>query len=246
MVEDYTYQYMLFNLSESNDAFQDANVRNAFDMAINKQQIVDNLMLGEGQVAVGPMPEYHPYFNDELVGNEHNPEEAKKMLEEAGFDFGKEYKLIVPQGNQVREQSALLIQQDLEAIGVKLNIETYDFATLLSMLSDGEADLGLLGGGSNIDPGESSVILKPNDPRNYSLLTDSKWYDIAAEGAKLTSFDERKEVYDEYQMALSEDQPYIWLYHQNNLWAHNQQLSNVPIDDFVWMNFGSWKWEINN
>lgn len=245
-VEDYTYQYMLFNLSESNDAFQDANVRNAFDMAINKQQIVDNLMLGEGQVAVGPMPEYHPYFNDELVGNEHNPEEAKKMLEEAGFDFGKEYKLIVPQGNQVREQSALLIQQDLEAIGVKLNIETYDFATLLSMLSDGEADLGLLGGGSNIDPGESSVILKPNDPRNYSLLTDSKWYDIAAEGAKLTSFDERKEVYDEYQMALSEDQPYIWLYHQNNLWAHNQQLSNVPIDDFVWMNFGSWKWEINN
>ncbi|GGB39183.1 peptide ABC transporter substrate-binding protein [Virgibacillus dakarensis] len=245
-VEDYTYQYMLFNLSESNDAFHDSRVRSAFDMAINKQQIVDKLMLGEGKVAVGPMPEYHPYFNEKLSGNSYNSEEAKKLLEESGFDFNREYRMLVPQGNQVREQSALLIQQDLAAIGVKISIETYDFATLLSMLSEGEADLGLLGGGSNIDPGESSVILKPGDSRNYSLLTDSKWYDIAEKGAKLTDFNERKEVYDDYQIALAEDQPYIWLYHQNNLWAYNKRLSNVPIDDFVWMNFGTWNWKLSN
>ncbi|WP_197081230.1 ABC transporter substrate-binding protein [Gordoniibacillus kamchatkensis] len=241
-VPDFSYQYMLFNFS--NKTFQDAKVRTAFDMAINKKLIVDKLMKGEGTVAVGPMPSYHPYYNAKLKPNEYKPDEAKKMLAEAGFDFNKEYLMIVPQGNQVREQSALLIQQDLAAIGVKIKIQTYDFATLLSMLKNGKSDLGLLGGGSNIDPGESSVIMKPGDPRNYSLLKDSKWYDIAARGYSLYSFNERKAVYDEYQQALVQDQPYIWLYHQNNLWAHSARLTNVPMEDFVWMNFATWKWRL--
>ncbi|MFR6332530.1 MAG: hypothetical protein ACLUOI_29565 [Eisenbergiella sp.] len=43
------------------------------------------------------------------------------------------------------------------------------FTTLLQMLREGKEDFGLLGGGSNIDPNESSVIVKPHDPRNYSL-----------------------------------------------------------------------------
>lgn len=244
-VEDYSYQYMTFNLSKENHSFQDAKVRTAFDKAINKKLLVDKLMLGEGSVAVGPMPTYHPYYNDKLKANKYDPKEAKKLLTEAGFDFNKEYLMVVPKGNQVREQSALLIQQDLAAVGVKTKIETYDFATLLSMLKDGKFDLGLLGGGSNIDPGESSVILKPGDSRNYSLLTDSKWYDLAAKGASLTNLEDRKKAYDKYQEALVEDQPYIWLYHQNSLWAHSKRLSNVPMNDFVWFNFASWKWKVS-
>lgn len=123
-VEDYSYQYMQFNLSDGNQTFQDPKVRNAIDMAINKQMMVDQLMMGEGQVAVGPMPKYHPYYNENIVANTYDPDKAKAMLEEAGFDFGKEYLMLVPKGNQVREQSALLIQQDLQKIGVKVKIET--------------------------------------------------------------------------------------------------------------------------
>ena len=243
-VEDYSYQYMLFNLSEDTPDFQDTRVRTAIDKAINKQVMVDQLMLGEGQVAVGPMPKYHPYYNEKLVPNTYEPEAAKKMLEEAGFDFSKEYLMLVPKGNQVREQSALLIQQDLGNIGVKVKIETYDFTTLLQMLREGKGDFGLLGGGSNIDPNESSVIMKPNDARNYSLLKDPKWFNLANEGASKVTKEERKVCYDAYQQALVEDQPYIWLYHQNDLWAYSKRLTDVPIEDFVWFNFQTWKWKI--
>ena len=243
-VEDYSYQYMQFNLSDGNQTFQDPKVRNAIDMAINKQMMVDQLMMGEGQVAVGPMPKYHPYYNENIVANTYDPDKAKAMLEEAGFDFGKEYLMLVPKGNQVREQSALLIQQDLQKIGVKVKIETYDFPTLLQMLRAGKEDFGLLGGGSNIDPNESSVIVKPHDPRNYSLLTDPTWFELADEGASKVTKEERKEWYDAYQMALVEDQPYIWLYHQNNLWAYSKRLKEIPIEDFVWFNFESWKWKL--
>jgi len=243
-VEDYSYQYMLFNLSKDKADFQKSKVRTAFDMAINKKVMIDKLMLGEGQVAVGPMPKYHPYYNEKLVANSYNPEKAKTMLTEAGFNFGKEYLMIVPKGNQVREQSALLIQQDLKSIGVNIKLETYDFTTLLKMLKEGKSDLGLLGGGSNIDPNESSVILKPGDSRNYSLLTDSKWVDIADKGASKITKAERKVFYDQYQQALLEDQPYIWLYHQNDLWAYSKRLKDVPMEDFVWFNFESWKWKL--
>ena len=243
-ITSYSYQYMEFNLSDGNDAFQDAAVRIAFDKAIDKQLIVDQLMAGEGQVAVGPMPKYHPYYNDALEGNSYDPNAAKSALEAANFDFNRTYRLIVPQGNQVREQSALIIQQNLKDIGIKVEIETYDFATLLEMMRNGDFDLGLLGGGSNIDPNESAVIVKPGSAQNYSLLTDGKWYDLAAKGDSLVNFNERKEAFDAYQAALVEDQPYIWLYHQNNLQAHSTRIAEIPMEDFIWYNYEVWTWKL--
>lgn len=243
-ITSYAYQYMEFNLSDGNDAFQDAAVRIAFDKAIDKQLIVDQLMAGEGQVAVGPMPKYHPYYNDALEGNSYDPNAAKSTLEAANFDFNRTYRLIVPQGNQVREQSALIIQQNLKDIGIKVEIETYDFATLLEMMRNGDFDLGLLGGGSNIDPNESAVIVKPGSAQNYSLLTDGKWYDLAAKGDSLVNFNERKEAFDAYQAALVEDQPYIWLYHQNNLQAHSTRIAEIPMEDFIWYNYEVWTWKL--
>lgn len=239
-VTDYSYQYMEFNLSAENDTFQSAAVRTAFDQAINKQLMVDQLMAGEGLVAVGPMPPYHPYYNEDLVGNSYDPAAAKSALETAGFDFSRTYRLIVPQGNQVREQSALIIQQNLNDIGVNVEIETYDFATLLEMMHNGDFDLGLLGGGSNISPSESAVIFVPGGARNYSLLTDSKWYDLANKGDSLVEFNERKEAFDAFQAALVEDQPYIWLYHQNDLWAHSNRIAEIPMEDFIWYNYEVW------
>ena len=243
-IPSYAYQYMEFNLSDGNDAFQDAAVRIAFDKAIDKQLIVDQLMAGEGQVAVGPMPKYHPYYNDALEGNSYDPNAAKSALEAANFDFNRTYRLIVPQGNQVREQSALIIQQNLKDIGIKVEIETYDFATLLEMMRNGDFDLGLLGGGSNSDPNESAVIVKPGSAQNYSLLTDGKWYDLAAKGDSLVNFNERKEAFDAYQAALVEDQPYIWLYHQNNLQAHSTRIAEIPMEDFIWYNYEVWTWKL--
>ena len=243
-IPSYAYQYMEFNLSDGNDTFQDAAVRVAFDKAIDKQLIVDQLMAGEGQVAVGPMPKYHPYYNDALEGNSYDPNAAKSALEAANFDFNRTYRLIVPQGNQVREQSALIIQQNLKDIGIKVEIETYDFATLLEMMRNGDFDLGLLGGGSNIDPNESAVIVKPGSAQNYSLLTDGKWYDLAAKGDSLVNFNERKEAFDAYQAALVEDQPYIWLYHQNNLQAHSTRIAEIPMEDFIWYNYEVWTWKL--
>lgn len=243
-IPSYAYQYMEFNLSDGNDAFQDAAVRIAFDKAIDKQLIVNQLMAGEGQVAVGPMPKYHPYYNDALEGNSYDPNAAKSALEAANFDFNRTYRLIVPQGNQVREQSALIIQQNLKDIGIKVEIETYDFATLLEMMRNGDFDLGLLGGGSNIDPNESAVIVKPGSAQNYSLLTDGKWYDLAAKGDSLVNFNERKEAFDAYQAALVEDQPYIWLYHQNNLQAHSTRIAEIPMEDFIWYNYEVWTWKL--
>lgn len=241
-IPEYSYQYMLFNFKKT--YFQSADVRTAFDMAINKQLIVKQLMKGEGSVCIGPMPTYHPYYDKNLKANAYNSTKAKELLTKAGWDFSRELLLAVPQGNQVREQSAVLIQQDLEKVGVKVKIQSYDFASDLAALRQGKEDLGLLGGGSNIDPGESDVIVKPNDSRNYSLLTDPTYYNIANQGSTLTSFAQRKPIYDEYQEALQKDQPYIWLYHQNDLFAHTKRIQNIPMDDFVWMNFASWEWTV--
>ena len=49
---------------------------------------------------------------------------------------------------------------------------------------------------------------------------------------------------DAYQAALVEDQPYIWLYHQNDLQAYSTRIAEIPMDDFIWWNYEVWTWKL--
>jgi peptide/nickel transport system substrate-binding protein len=96
----------------------DKKVRQALAYAINRQLIVDNLLKGEGIVAQTPIIPVTYYYNPEVEGlYPYDPEKAKALLEEAGWDFDREVVLLVPLGNIVRELSADIIQANLQDVG---------------------------------------------------------------------------------------------------------------------------------
>jgi len=234
------YQYMAINTSK--DYFSQ-EIRQAINIAINRDLMIDQLMKGEGEAAIGPLSQSHKYFNNNMLPIEYNVEKAKEILKSSGFDTSREHLMLVPKGNIIRENSAPLLQQDLAKIGIKVKIQTLDFPTLLSSVRKGDYDFALIGSAGSLDPHESVTLVTVGDPCNFAHVSDTTLGDIGNRGMRATNFTERKKVYDEYQITLKKQVPMTWLYFQNNLYAYNNRLSNVHVEDFF-ANACVWEWEV--
>ena len=151
----------------------------------------------------------------------------------------------VPTGNSIREQAAVIIQQNLQEIGIKTKIESADFATHLTKVREGNYDLGLIGSGGSPDPSECVINFKPDHINNFSHLSDWTIYNTGAEGEHAFSFEDRKVNYDNYQELLVEQVPFCFLYFQNNLFAYNNRIGNVKDNqDYSQLNRDVWNWTI--
>lgn len=235
--KSFQYQDLCLNLKDQ--AFEDSRVRIAFDKAIDKQAIIDNLYKGYGEPARTILPSTHPYYNQSVEGNAYDPDSAQKLLTEAGFDFDRTYELTVPKGNQARERSAILIQQNLEAIGVHVSIVTYDFATALQNMRDNKYDLLLMGSAGRVDPEDGGVSY-------FSHTEDPKFKELWDKQASGTTFEERKAYLDEFQQYFTEEVPIVVLYFPDRLVFFRNRLSGVPITDQTdfWINKKSWEWNV--
>lgn len=242
-VPTFAYQYMAMNTSRD---YLTEDVRHAISLAINRQVIVDQLLQGEARIAIGPLAEDHPYFDEKLLPIEYDPEKAKSMLEAAGWDSNRELEVMVSTGNEVREKSAILIQQDLQKIGIKTKIQTLDFPTLLTNARNGDYDLCFIGSAGSVDPSESVPNVTAGYMNNFAQLSDPTLGQIGESGAKEITFEARKKIYDQYQEELFKQMPMAFLYHTNDLFAYNEKLENVregAIDYNV--NKNVWEWKVN-
>ncbi len=122
----------------------DAKTRLAMVYAINRKQIVDELLQGNGEVIDGFFTSYSPYYDETLVTTEYDPEKAKALLAESGWDSSKEITISVSSGDDAMTQAADIIAANLNAVGIKAKIKLTDFATLLDELYSQSFDLGIL------------------------------------------------------------------------------------------------------
>ena len=239
-ITSYTYQWM--NINQSRDYFKDARVRQAISFAINRQAIVDQLLAGEGMYAVSSITPSSPYFNDKIAADPYNPEKAKELLEQAGWDFNRVLDFPVPIGNKVREDSAVLIQQDLAKVGIKSEIRMVDFAAVIVQMRDGDFDLGLLGG-SGADPDDVRLNFNIDGANNFSHLDTMEFYEILDKARSVSSVEERKQLYAQWQELCYEQTPIVWLYHPNTLFAyHGEKFENYPCEDSLANNLRVMEW----
>ena len=216
-----SFQTIMFN----NEKLKDPKIRQGFAHAIDRQQIVDKLLKGQGEVVDGPYTSINPYLNKELENFSYDPEKAKQLLKEGGWDFNKALDFIVPTGNKVREQAADIITQNLKAAGVKVNMQTFDFPTLMSKGKAGEFEALLMGFTLTIDPDVQTLyaksgaynFMKYNNPENEKLLQQGR---AEADAAK------RKEIYDQLQEIWNEDVPLLTLYSDYEFAAISKEVSN--------------------
>ncbi|MCO5219395.1 MAG: ABC transporter substrate-binding protein [Thermomicrobiales bacterium] len=219
-------------INNDRECFQDKRVRQAMAHAIDRQAIIDSLLMGYGQILNAKVPTFSPYYNPETAGLlQYDPDLAKQLLEEAGWDFNREITLFVPTGNVTRERSGPIIQQYLQAVGMKVKMETMEFATQSARVDAGEADLWLVGSSFvTFDPDQTSSFHSASLPP--SGWNSWRWMNPEADqamddGLAAVTFEERKEANDRLQMIMADDVPVVFLYHPEDIHVISTRLQNA-------------------
>lgn len=234
-----SYYTFIMNMSKP---YMTEKVRNAFSMAISRDVLVNSLLQGEGEAIVTPFCKLSPYYNDK-VEVWYDPEQAKQILTEENFPFDQTLQYYTASGSD-NERIAALITQDLEKLGVKVQITQVDFPTLMNNMREGVHDFGFIGSGGTMDPSESREMIAPGSSVNFAQVPDNSLADMVDKANDALTFEERKPLFDAYQEKIKEVSPMAYLYTRNTLLAQSKRLSNVNTDNFGTLNWSIWTWKV--
>jgi len=235
------YVYMGYNLRHP--LFRDKRVRQALTAAINKEEIIQGVLFGMGQIAHGPLAPGHWAYNPHIRDIAYNPRHAAQLLAEAGWKEknragilvkdGKPFSFTVlsNQGNQQRLLAAQIIQQRLKFVGIDMKIRIVEWATFLKEFVDkGNFEAIMLAWTITPDPdmfdiwhssktkqGELNFIGYKNDEVDRLLVKGRSTFDI----------EERKRAYFRIQEILADEQPYTFLYVPNALPAVSSRIRGI-------------------
>lgn len=218
--------------------FDNANVRKALNMAINKPAILDAVFQGAGQAAKNPIPPTMWSYNDAIQDDPYDPEAAKAMLAEAGVkDLSMKVWAMPVQRpyNPNARRMAELIQEDFSKIGVKVEIVSYEWGEYLAKSKEKDRDGAVLLGwtGDNGDPDNFLAVLLGCDgvggsnraqwcnPEFEKLIQDAK--------VKLTQA-ERAKLYEEAQVVFKREAPWATIAHSVVFMPMSKKVSGYVMD----------------
>ncbi|MBE7680587.1 ABC transporter substrate-binding protein [Paenibacillus sp. P13VS] len=204
--------------------FPDPKVRQAMAYAMNRQLIVDQLLKGQGELVDGMLGQNHPYYNKDIPLYSYDPEKAKALLNEAGWDFNQSIEFVVPTGNKIREQASDIIAENLKAAGLKVQITKLDFPTTYQRALKHEYDLTVINLGFILDPNSVLGLFKTGVSFNLADYSNAEVDELLAQGAEELEPSKRFEIYQQVQQKLHDDVPAIALYADKQMYAAAKNL----------------------
>ncbi len=212
--------FLILNAKEGPMA--DKRVRQAANYAINKQAIVNDVLEGTAAVAAGPTPPAFAWaYNQALEPYPYDPAKAKALIAEAGAE-GAELTFFVTEGGSGMLDPVAMgtaIQADLQAVGLKVKIETYEWNTFLGQVNpglEGKADMAEMAWMTN-DPDTLPFLALRTDAWPDKGGFNSGYYsnpevDKLLEAARAsTDQAERAKLYQDMQVIVQEDAPWVFV-----------------------------------
>ncbi len=250
VISEPSVSIQMLHVNSAKPYLADKRVRQAFAYALDRQGIVDTLLEGQGTVVDSHYLSPEWAVSSNLKHYDYNPDKAKQLLSEAGWDSSREIVLRVPTGDKAREGSAPIIKAGLESVGVKVKIEMADFPTVLKAARSGDFDLTIIGWPFGLDPDMTSIGFEsknvPLNGWNIGHYANDRVDELLAQGRLTTSLDERRRIYHEYQEILNEDLPWIPLFCPNNIFGVSDKVTGVnPITYYVWGQMNPVLWNVN-
>jgi peptide/nickel transport system substrate-binding protein len=249
------YTYLGYNLRHP--LFRDKRVRQALTSAINKDEIIQGVQLGMGQVAHGPYKPGTWACNPKVQDFDYNPERARRLLAEAGWreknaggilvQNGKPFSftILTNQGNAERLKTALIIQQRLKSVGVEVNIRVIEWASFLKNFIDkGDFEAIILGWTIGQDPDLFDVWhSSKTGPKELNFIgyRNGEVDRLLEEGRGTFDMEKRRKAYWRIQDILADEQPYTFLYVPDALPVVNARFRGIePAPAGIMYNFIKW------
>jgi peptide/nickel transport system substrate-binding protein len=241
--DDRSYTHVCWNTGKPNLA--DPRIRRALTAAIDRETLIDVVYEGFGRLGIGPVLSSFWAFNRDLVALPFDPDTARAALAAAGWTDtdgdgvldrdGSAFviEILAPAENELRQDLAILIQEDLKRIGVKAVPRFVEWGTLMAAIEDGDFD-ALVNGWeepTQIDLAGLWHSAPPGEPTfNFGRYSNPEVDRLLAEVDQVTDFAEQKPLFDRIQELIVADQPYTFLVENTRLTAHNSRIQGVEIN----------------
>lgn len=226
--------------------FPDVRVRQAILYAIDRESIVQTALLGFGKVAHSVFPEFSPFYDDSaLVKYTYQPEKAKQLLREAGWNTAKEVNFLLPTGDTTRDQVGTVIHQQLRTVGINGVIERVDFATGVARLIRSHTfDLALFQnrGFNNLDVSRRFACRMLDAGVNAGGYCSEELDRLMDEAKRKVRPEEQKPLVSQIQKIISRDAATAMVYHRDSIGAVNTKKIGgaVPRRGGVQLDIGKW------
>ncbi len=235
-----SYTYLGFNLKRK--PFDDIRVRQAINYAVNKQELIDGVLLGLGEPVSSPYKPGTRWTNPDLAPYPYDPQKALALLKEAGYEDtngdgildkdGKplSFEMLTNQNKQ-REMSAVLIQRRLKEIGIDAKIRVLEWASFVGrFIKTGEFDAVVLGWSLSLDPDQYSIWHSSQQaPGQFNFIgyNNPEVDRLLEQGRLELDPEKRMKIYHEFARLLQEDSPIVYLYAGYGLPAIHKRIKGI-------------------
>ncbi|WP_027964237.1 glutathione ABC transporter substrate-binding protein [Halalkalibacillus halophilus] len=211
--ESASMSYLGFNMEK--EPFDDERVRQAINMAIDKNALIDGLQGGIPIPAIGPLAPTVFGYSDQVEPIEHDQEEAQALMEEAGYE---DLTLDILTYDRTTTDTAEFIQSELSEIGISVEIEQLEIGAYLDLTAQGEHDMFVGSWGTvtlDADYGLYPMFHSENvgAPGNRAFFQNDEVDELLEQARQSTDEQERLDLYEEAQQIIIDEAPIVSLYH---------------------------------
>jgi ABC-type transport system substrate-binding protein len=238
----------VFQTAIFNERVPDKRVRQAMMYGTDRKALLEAVLLGQGELVYSTIigPEWAVF--DDLNTYDFDPEKAKSLLAEAGWDGSQSLELTWSKGFQPVELAAPVFQQQMDDIGITIELAPLETAAYVDkVVTNPDFDLAWFGGGSyRIDPDVSAnyymtVNFTPNGG-NTTHYSNEELDQLFIDGRGTTDIETRAGIYHQVAKILNEDVPTLFWWSDNQIFGINKSLHGVKPgpNQYIWWNIQEW------
>ncbi len=226
--------YFTFNFAKQDNPFQDVKVRQALNLALDRQQILDTGLKGNGDLSeyyISPM--YTWAINENAKIPAKNIEEAKRLLTEAGYTpdangIYLSFEVVTFSFNDI----LVVAQANLKEAGIDMKISNMEMTAWIDkVLVSGDYNVTFLGGDQGPDISAVRNRVGTGGSVNVSQYSNKELDDLFAEGTKTDDQAARAEIYKKVQQIMADELPIVITNEMGLKYAVSSKIHGVPMVD---------------
>lgn len=221
----------MLQLNSKNPLFKDKRVREAITMALDREGMIQAVLLGHGTPAGSFLPPAQPFHDPSIPAPEQNIEKAKGLLAEAVADGAPSpsMTILVPTEDDFWSTASQIAQQNLEEVGFKVKLQPMESSSWFEVLASGKFDATFAFGYSQTSS-PAEMLGFYNGFNGFNTFVDTtETTELLAKALRTVNLEARTQIYNELQEVIWKEGYLVTVVNKPYSWAHRTDVDGFYV-----------------